>query len=377
MPRDYYEVLGVSKNATAAELKKAYRQSAMKYHPDRNPADKSAEKKFKEAQEAYEVLSDYEKRAVYDQYGHDEVRGGYSSRSDAHGFGGFGDFSSVFDDIFGNDIFSGKQHGSARQGRNYEYHLKLTLEEAVRGVERIINVRLPCACKACNGSGAKNNRYKTCTTCNGSGQMRFQQGFFSVQQTCNACHGGGKIIAEQCPDCGGSGQVNRNKKLEVKIPPGVDTGDRINLRNEGGAGFGGGPAGNLYILIEVERHPVFERDGNDLLLEIPISFTSAALGDEISVPTLTSRLKLKVPPGTQTGKQFRLREKGVQSVRDHAVGDMICRVVVETPVHLTVKQKKLLQELNALLKEDRQKHSPKNKSWFDNVKSFFSSLHSF
>lgn len=375
MPRDYYEVLGVSRNVTTAELKKAYRKSAMKYHPDRNPDDRNAEKRFKEAQEAYEVLSDSEKRAIYDQYGHEGISGMHGGYSSGRGSApGFGNFSNIFDDIFGNDIFGGKQYSTARQGRDYEYHLRLTLEEAVQGVDRVISVHLPCVCKTCNGSGAKNNRYKTCTTCGGSGQVRFQQGFFSVQQTCNACHGRGKMIAELCTDCSGSGQVKRTKKLEVKVPPGVDSGDRINLRNEGGSGFGGAPPGNLYILIEVEDHSVFTRNGSDLLLEIPISFTGAALGDEIEIPSLAGRLKLKVPPGTQTGKQFRLRGKGIRSVRNSATGDMICKVVVETPVHLTAEQKKLLQAFDAALQKNQHEHSPKNKSWFDNVKGFFFDL---
>ena len=375
MPRDYYEVLGVSRGVTASEIKKAYRKSAMKYHPDRNPDDKHAERRFKEAQEAYEVLSDSDKRAMYDQHGHEGmggVRGGYAhAHGSAFGFDNFGDINGMFNDVF-NDILGGKQRGAARQGHNYEYPLRLKLEEAVHGSEHVISVWLPSRCKACNGSGAKNNSYNTCTTCGGSGQVRFQQGFFSVQQSCSACRGRGKTIAESCPDCSGSGQLKKEKKLEVKIPPGVATGDRIKLRNEGGAGSGGAPSGNLYILIEVEPHPVFARDGNDLLLEIPVSFTSAALGDEIEVPSLAGRLKLKIPVGTQTGRRFRLRGKGVRSVRHLATGDMICRVVVETPVHLTAEQKKLLQQLDVSLQQNQQKHAPKNKGWFDTVKTFFS-----
>ena len=372
--RDYYEVLGVAKNASDAELKKAYRRAAQKHHPDRNPDDAGAEEKFKEAKEAYEVLCDAQKRAAYDQFGHagvDPSMGG----GGGGGFGGGGaSFSDVFGDVFG-DIFGGGRGGGGGQrvyrGADLRYNLELTLEEAVRGTTVKIRVPTFTSCKTCGGSGAKKaTSPSTCTTCGGHGQVRMQQGFFSVQQTCPRCNGTGTIISDPCGDCHGQGRIKEQKTLSVKVPAGVDTGDRIRLANEGEAGENGGPPGDLYVQIQVKPHPIFKRDDADLYCEVPISYATAALGGELEVPTLDGRVKLKVPEGTQTGKLFRMRGKGVKPVRDNAVGDLLCRVVVETPVKLSAKQKELLRELDGSMK-DNKKHSPQAHSWLDGVKKFF------
>ncbi len=372
--RDYYEVLGVAKNASDAELKKAYRRAAQKHHPDRNPDDAGAEEKFKEAKEAYEVLCDAQKRAAYDQFGHagvDPSMGG----GGGGGFGGGGaSFSDVFGDVFG-DIFGGGRGGGGGQrvyrGADLRYNLELTLEEAVRGTTVKIRVPTFTSCKTCGGSGAKKGTSpSTCTTCGGHGQVRMQQGFFSVQQTCPRCNGTGTIISDPCGDCHGQGRIKEQKTLSVKVPAGVDTGDRIRLANEGEAGENGGPPGDLYVQIQVKPHPIFKRDDADLYCEVPISYATAALGGELEVPTLDGRVKLKVPEGTQTGKLFRMRGKGVKPVRDNAVGDLLCRVVVETPVKLSAKQKELLRELDGSMK-DNKKHSPQAHSWLDGVKKFF------
>lgn len=383
MAQDYYEILDVSRDADSAAIKKSYRRAAMKYHPDRNPDDKKAEQKFKEVREAYSVLSDDKKRRMYDQYGHEQFRnassgggsgsGGFNS---SHFSGGFEDLNSVFGDIFGDGTFSQHGHRSAeRQGQDYEYRIQISLEEVAQGVTRTIQVNIPVQCTGCKGKGAKSAKdFKTCRHCNGAGEVRYQQGFFSVQQACSECNGLGKIISKPCPDCRGAGKVNKNKKLDVKIPPGIDTGDRIKLSSEGGAGTQGGPPGSIYIVIEVKSHAIFQRHGNDLLLEIPISFPTAALGDEIEVPTIDGRLKLKIPPGTQSSKQFRLKGKGLHFLRGQGVGDMICRVAVETPVSLTARQKEVMSEFNSLLCEGKHKHSPKKEDWFNTVKDFFSSI---
>jgi len=375
--RDYYEVLGVQRNATEAEIKKAFKKLAMKYHPDRNPDNKEAEDKFKEAKEAYDVLSDAQKRAAYDQFGHAGVEGGMGAGPG--GFGGGGaSFSDIFGDVFG-DIFGGAGGGRgggqrAYRGADLRYNLELNLEEAVAGTTVKIRVPTYVACEECGGSGAKKGSSPTtCPTCHGQGQVRMQQGFFSLQQTCPRCHGSGQIISDPCQVCHGEGRVQKQKTLSVKVPAGVDTGDRIRLSGEGEAGENGGPPGDLYVQVHVREHPIFKRDGTDLYCEVPISFTTAALGGELDVPTLDGRVKLKVPAESQSGKLFRLRGKGVKSVRGAHVGDLLCKVVVETPVNLSNKQKELLREFEESMKGNN-KHSPKHHSWLDGVKKFFEDM---
>ncbi|UTW46530.1 molecular chaperone DnaJ [bacterium SCSIO 12696] len=367
--RDYYEVLGVAKNASEAELKKAYRRVAMKHHPDRNPDNKESEEKFKEASEAYEVLSDSEKRAAYDQYGHAGVdsQGGFGGG----GFGG-GNFSDIFGDVFG-DIFGGgggRSRGGPRRGADLSYTMELDLEEAVKGVAKKIRIPTLVSCKTCDGSGAKKGTSPvTCDTCSGSGQVRMQQGFFAVQQPCPKCRGRGTIIKDPCTSCHGQGRVEEHKTLSVNIPAGVDNGDRIRLSGEGEAGPEGGPNGDLYVQVSVREHDIFHRDGRNLYCEVPISFTDAALGGELEVPTLDGRVKLKIPTETQTGKLFRIRGKGVAPVRGGGTGDLLCRVVVETPINLSDEQKDLLRQLHTTCSDG--KHSPRKTSWFDGVKQFF------
>lgn len=366
--RDYYEILGVAKDAPAAELKKAYRRVAMKFHPDRNPDDKEAEEKFKEANEAYEILSDEQKRAAYDQYGH----AGVDPQAGMGGGAGFGNFSDVFGDIFG-DIFGGgggRGRGGPSRGADLRYTLELSLEEAVKGSTVQIKVPTLASCKVCDGSGAKaGSKPVACTTCGGHGQVRMQQGFFSVQQTCPSCRGRGTIISDPCKACHGQGRVEESKTLSVKVPAGVDTGDRIRLSGEGEAGMDGGPSGDLYVQVSVRKHDFFERDGSNLYCEVPIDFVDAALGGELEVPTLDGRVKLKVPAETQTGKLFKLRGKGVTPVRGGSPGDLLVRVVVETPVNLSNKQKELLREFQAGTKGG--KYSPRQSSWFEGMKKFF------
>ncbi len=364
--QDYYELLGVARNASEADLKKAYRRLAMKYHPDRNPGDKEAEENFKAAKEAYEVLSDPQKRAAYDQFGHAGVD------PSAAGGGGFHSGAS-----FG-DIFGGRGGRSqAFRGSDLRYGLDLSLEEAVQGTTVKVKIPTHVKCRTCDGSGAKpGTTPTTCTTCGGQGQVRMQQGFFSIQQTCPRCKGAGKIVTDPCGTCHGQGRVRETKTLSVKIPAGVDSGDRIRLAGEGEAGEHGGPPGDLYVQIRVKPHPIFTREGNNLYCEMPISFVTLALGGELEVPTLTGRVKLKVPPETQTGKVFRLRGKGVRSIHEDGVGDLLCRVVVETPVHLSQQQKELLREFESTLQERNGKHSPKAHSWLDGVKKFFEDLKS-
>jgi molecular chaperone DnaJ len=366
--RDYYEILGVSKDVSAAELKKAYRRVAMKFHPDRNSDDPNAEEKFKEANEAYEVLSDDQKRGAYDRYGHAGV-----DQQAGMGGGGGANFSDIFGDVFG-DIFGGGGGGRGRggpaRGSDLRYNLDLSLEEAVKGTSVQIKVPTLVSCKTCDGSGAKaGSKPMTCGTCAGHGQVRMQQGFFSVQQTCPTCRGRGTLISDPCKSCHGQGRVEETKTLSVKVPAGVDTGDRIRLSGEGEAGADGGPTGDLYVQVSVRKHDIFQRDGADLYCEVPIDFVDAAIGGELEVPTLDGRVKLKVPAETQTGKLFKLRGKGVTPVRGGAVGDLLCRVVVETPVGLNAKQKELLKEFQATMKGG--KFSPKQSSWFDGVKKFF------
>ena len=375
--RDYYEVLGVSRDVDGKELKKAYRKLAMKYHPDRNPDDKDADEKFKEATEAYEILGDEQKRAAYDQYGHAGVD---PNAAGGGGFGGGGaNFSDIFGDVFG-DIFGGGggggrggSRGGPQRGSDLRYTMELTLEEAVRGIEKKIRVPTLVSCETCDGSGAKpGTSPKTCSTCQGSGQIRMQQGFFAVQQTCPACRGQGTMIEDPCNSCHGRGVKEETKTLSVKIPAGVDTGDRIRLSGEGEAGAMGGPAGDLYVQVAVKEHHLFQRDGRNLYCEVPISIVDAALGGELEIPTLEGRVKLRIPEETQSGKMFRLRGKGVAPVRGGAPGDLLCRVQVETPVKLNNDQKDLLRQFQASLKGE--KHSPNTKSWFDGVKKFFEDI---
>lgn len=373
--RDYYEILGVERGVSEADLKKAYRRLAMKYHPDRCPDDKQAEEKFKEASEAYEILSNASKRAAYDQYGH----AGVDPQMGAGGGAGFGgqNFSDVFGDVF-SDFFGGarggQRGGGAQRGSDLRYTLDLDLEDAVRGTTVTIRVPTLVNCKLCDGSGAKKGSSPvSCTTCGGIGQVRMQQGFFSVQQTCPRCHGTGKMITDPCASCHGQGRVEEHKTLSVKVPAGVDNGDRIRLTGEGEAGTMGGPAGDLYVVVSVREHQIFQRDGKHLYCEVPISFADAALGGELEVPTLDGRVKLKIPDGTQTGKLFRLRGKGVAPVRGGGAGDLMCKVMIETPVNLTKHQRELLEGFRDSLKGDGM-HSPKASSWFEGMKRFFGDL---
>ena len=374
--RDYYAVLGVQKNASEAEIKKAYRRAAQKYHPDRNPGNEEAEIKFKEAKEAYEVLSNAQKRAAYDQFGHAGVDPSAAGGAGG-GFGGAG-FSDIFGDVFGDIFGAGRAGGGGQRvyrGADLRYNLELSLEDAVRGTTVKIRVPTMVTCKSCDGSGAKKGTSPTtCTTCGGHGQVRVTQGFFSVQQTCPQCYGSGTIIKDPCSSCHGQGRVKEHKTLSVKIPAGVDTGDRIRLANEGEAGENGGPPGDLYVQIKVKQHPIFTREDNDLYCEVPISFVTAALGGELDVPTLDGRVLLKIPEETQSGKVFRLRGKGVKSVHGGPVGDLFCKVSVETPVKLNRRQKELLEEFQRSMDENESKHSPRSRSWFDGVKKFFEDM---
>ncbi len=374
--RDYYDILGVAKDSSAPELKKAYRRIAMKHHPDRNPDNKASEDKFKEASEAYEILSDKSKRAAYDQHGHAGVDGA-GGMGGGFGGAGAGGFSDVFGDVFG-DIFGGAGGGGGgrrgpSRGSDLRYTLDLNLEDAVKGTTVKIKVPTLVSCKPCKGSGAKpGSSPTTCSTCGGHGQVRMQQGFFSVQQTCPTCRGKGQSISDPCRECQGQGRVEETKTLSVKVPPGVDTGDRIRLSGEGEAGAEGAPSGDLYVQVSVTEHEFFQRDDKNLYCEVPISIFDACLGGEIEVPTLDGRVKLKIPVETQTGKLFRLRGKGVAPVRGGATGDLLCRVTLETPVNLSKKQKDLLENLRDGM--EGQKNSPKQDSWFQGMKNFFGEM---
>jgi len=372
--RDYYQVLDVPRTATEAEIKKAYRRLAMKHHPDRNPDDKAAEDNFKEAKEAYEVLTDAQKRAIYDQQGHaglDPQRGG------GGGFGSADAFGDMFGDVFG-DIFGASRRGGGRQvyrGADLRYDLELNLEQAVFGDSVNIEFTTLGECEKCSGSGgAPGSKTTTCETCGGQGQVHMRQGPFAVQQACPRCKGRGKIISQPCDPCLGQGRVRKKKTLAVKVPAGVDTGDRIRLTGEGEAGRNGGPSGDLYVEVHVREHALFQRDGAHLSCEVPISFATATLGGSVDVPTLAGTVSLKVPGETQSGRVFRLREKGVKPVRGGAVGDLFCKVMVETPVKLTDAQKELLRQFELSLEKDKRDHNPRANSWVDGVKRFFEKL---
>lgn len=372
---DYYSLLEVNRNASEADIKKAYRRLAMKYHPDRNSGDKDAEKKFKAINEAYEVLSEPQKRQAYDMHGHagvDPSAAAYNARG--------GNFSDIFDDIFG-DIFgrsAGQGQSNRRtvyKGADLSYTLELSLEEAVHGTDVKIRVPTRITCNVCKGTGAKDGvAPTTCHSCNGNGQVRIQQGFFSIQQTCPTCRGKGKVITDHCRRCGGNGLIGEEKTLSVKVPAGIDTGDRIRLAGEGEAGPNNGPKGDLYVQVQVREHDIFQREGIHVYCEVPISFTTAALGGEIEVPTLDGRVKLKIPAETQTGKLFRLRGRGVRSVHNEGPGDLLCKVVVETPINLDKNQKTLLKQIAESIDAQPHKNTPKTNSWFNRVKSFFEEM---
>lgn len=372
--KDYYETLGLQRNASEAEITKAYRRLAMKHHPDRNPSDKTSEAKFKEAKEAYEILSDGQKRAAYDQFGHAGV-----DPAAAAGAGGFysarggGNFSDIFGDVFGDIFGAGRTRGpQVFRGADLRYSLELALEDAVRGKE--VKIRVPAmeTCETCKGSGAKPGTSPTiCQTCGGHGQVRMQQGFFSIQQTCPKCRGTGKVITDPCQTCHGAGRVQHTKTLSVKVPAGVDEGDQIRLAGEGEAGESGGPPGDLYVQVRLKQHDLFKREQDDLYCEMPVSFATAVLGGDLAVPTLDGRATIKIPPGTQSEKMFRLRGKGVRNVRSGHTGDLYCRISVETPVNLTPQQKKLLEEFERSVKEGGSRHNPREHSWLDKIKSIF------
>jgi len=378
--RDYYDVLGVPKNATDEDIKKAYRKLAMKHHPDRNQGEgaKASEEKFKEAKEAYEMLSDAQKRAIYDQHGHAGVdpnmAGGRGPG--AEGFGGFAEaFGDIFGDIFGGQGGGRRGGGGGQQvyrGSDLSYAMEITLEEAANGKDTQIRVPTWETCDTCHGSGAKpGTQPKTCTTCNGAGTVHMRQGFFSIQQTCPHCHGSGKIIPDPCTTCSGAGKIKKQKTLEVKIPAGINEGMRIRSAGNGEPGTNGGPAGDLYIEIRVKQHEIFERDGDDLHCTVPVGLTTAALGGTIEVPGLASKAEIELPEGTQHGKTFRLRGKGIKGLRSSYPGDLYCHVSVETPVKLTEHQRKLLKELDESFKKSGDRHSPTTKTWTDRVKDLF------
>ena len=373
--KDYYEVLGLQKGASEQEIKRAYKRLAAKHHPDKNQGSKEAEEKFKEIKEAYEVLGDNEKRAMYDQYGHQAFeQGGGTGGFGGFGGGGFGGFEDIFSEMFGGGFGSGGRRQRVVRGDDLRYDIEITLEEAVRGVKKDIRIKTLAECDTCHGTGAeKGSKVETCPHCHGSGRIRRQQGFFMTETVCPSCHGTGKKIEKPCKHCHGDGRVHKTKNLSVTIPPGVDTGNQLRLAGEGAAGENGAPAGDLYVVIHVKDHDIFVRDGSNLYCEVPISFTMAALGGEIEVPTLDGRVKLKIPAETQTGKLFRVRGKGVTSARGGYAGDLICKAIIETPVSLNEEQKELLRKLEESL-EGKGQHRPKHEGFFDGVKKFFDNL---
>lgn len=366
--RDFYEVLGIDRNASERDIKKAYKRLAIKFHPDRNPGDEKAADKFKEAKEAYEVLIDSQKRSAYDQHGHTAFEQSGSTS----------DFGDVFGDIFG-DIFGGggRRSGQARgqRGSDLRYNMDLSLEDAVRGCSREIEIPTLVRCDPCHGSGSKGGRTEACSVCQGHGQVQMRQGFFSVQQTCPTCYGSGRVVKDPCNACHGKGRRKKTKTLSVKIPAGVDAGDRIRLNGEGESGEMGAPSGDLYVQVQIKKHHIFERDGNNLYCEVPVSFAMAAVGGEVEVPALDGRISLKVPAETQTGRLFRMRGKGVRGIRGGITGDLLVKLVVETPIKLSVRQKELLKELeDSCGGEAASKHKPKAEGFFSGVKQFFDEL---
>ena len=369
--RDYYEVLGVNRDASDEDIKKAYRKLAMKWHPDRNPDNPRAEDHFKDAKQAYEILSDAQKRSAYDQFGHAGVDPTAAAGAGAGaGFSGFGD---VFSDIFG-EIFGGGRAGRSAvfRGADLRYNLEIALEQAAKGLETKIRIPTMAECAACHGTGAKpGTQPQTCSSCGGAGQVRVSQGPFSIAQTCPRCHGSGKMVAHPCASCGGAGRVKHQKTLQVRIPTGVDEGDRVRLAGEGELGVNGGPPGDLYVQVHIKPHPVFQRDHDDLHCEMPVSFSIAALGGDVEIPTLDGTARIKVPVESQTGKTFRLRAKGIKGVRSHTPGDLYCHLVVETPVNLTERQRELLREFEVISQRDAARHNPRSKSWLDKVREFF------
>ncbi|VAX76365.1 molecular chaperone DnaJ [Buchnera aphidicola] len=374
--QDYYQILGIQNTANDREIKRAYKKLAMKFHPDRNPGNKIAEEKFKEIKQAYEILSDNQKRTAYDQYGH----AAFEQNNNTDGFQSSfttssADFNDIFGDVFG-DIFGNNRNHKKEKGSDLQYNINLTLEEAIQGVKKEIRIPKFQSCQSCSGSGsAYGKKPNICTACNGNGQIHMRKGFFSVQQTCPTCRGSGTFIQNPCKQCYGQGRVKKSKKLSIKIPAGVDNNDRIRLNNEGEAGKNGAASGDLYIQISVKKHPIFKRDANNLYCEVPINFVVAALGGEIEIPTLKGRINLKIPSETQSGKLFRIRGKGVKSIQKGYPGDLLCKIIVETPVNLNQFQKKLLQQLGSSFGDFKEKnYSPKSKRFFDSLKKFFDSL---
>jgi molecular chaperone DnaJ len=369
--RDYYETLGVARNASDEELKKAYRRCAMKHHPDRNPGDAAALEAFKECKEAYEVLSEPAKRRLYDAHGHAAFEQGMGGGGGGHG-AGFGDMGDIFGDIFGNIFGGGGPGRGPRRGADIGYVMELDLEEAVAGIEKRIEIPTLAPCEPCKGTGSEDGKLETCTTCQGHGQVRMQRGIFTMQQPCPHCGGRGQTISNPCKTCHGNGRVEEEKVLSVKIPAGVDNGDRIRLAGEGEAGPVGTAPGDLYVEVRVRPHDIFVRDGDDLHCDVPIRISQAALGDTVRVPTLGGEAEIRIPAETQTGKVFRLRDKGVKSVRSRRPGDLYCKAVVETPVNLTTEQRTLLEQFEATFVGDgARKHSPKSSTFLDGVKGFW------
>ena len=370
--QDFYTTLGVSRTASEDEIKKAYRKLAMKYHPDRNQGNKEAEEKFKEVQKAYDTLSDKQKRAMYDQYGHAAFEQG--AGAGAGGFGGFGgaqgfDFSDIFSQMFGGGGGARQQN---YQGADLQYSVEISLEEAAKGVKKRLTIPTYEECDVCHGSGAKPGTSATpCSTCRGSGTVHIRQAIFQMQQTCHVCHGSGKEIKDPCLKCRGEGRVKAGKTVEVDIPAGIDDGQRIRLSGEGEPGRNGAPAGDLYISVHVKAHKIFERNGLDLHCELPISFTVAALGGEVEVPTLDGKVKLNIPKETQTGRRMRVKGKGIKSLRSSATGDLYCHVLVETPVNLTDRQKELLEEFEKISTGMERSQTPRKKSFWDKVGDLF------